>query len=117
VFEAAPDFGERKANEVGVDQFVRLISTLTEAGRAVRRQTSQLPASCDCAAAEEVECHGVLWLIDLMHTERVVEAAILRAGLEQLARHPRCRLPRTEIDIRLVRLSDADWRRKRSQIE
>ena len=58
------------------------------------------------AAAEEVECHGVLWLIDLMHTERVVEAGILRAGLEQLARHPRCRLPRAEIDVRLVRLGD-----------
>ena len=58
------------------------------------------------ASAEEVECHGVLWLIDRMHTERVVEAAILRAGLEQLARHPRCRLPRAEIDIRLVRLDD-----------
>ena len=25
------------------------------------------------AAAEQVECHGVLWLIDLMHTERVVD--------------------------------------------
>ena len=59
------------------------------------------------AAAEEVECHGVLWLIDLMHAERVVEAMILRAGLEQLARHPRCRLPRAEIDVRLVRLGDA----------
>ena len=59
------------------------------------------------AAAEQVECHGVLWLIDLMYTERVVEAAILRAGLEQLARHPRCRLPRAEIDVRLVRLGDA----------
>ena len=58
------------------------------------------------AAAEQVECHGVLWLIDLMHTERVVEAAILRAGLEQLARHPRCRLPRAEIDVRLVWLGE-----------
>jgi hypothetical protein len=59
------------------------------------------------AAAEQVECHGVLWLIDLMHTERVVEAAILRAGLEQLAQHPRCRLPRAEIDVRLVWLGEA----------
>ena len=58
------------------------------------------------AVAEQVECHGVLWLIDHMHTERVVEAAILRVGLEQLARHPRCRLPRAEIDVRLVRLGE-----------
>ena len=58
------------------------------------------------AVSEQVECHGVLWLIDLLHTEHVVEAAILRAGLDQLARHPRCRLPRVEIDIRLARLGE-----------
>ena len=59
------------------------------------------------AVAEQVECHGVLWLIDLMHAERVVEAAILRAGLEKLAGHPRCRLPRAEVDFRLKRLTEA----------
>jgi hypothetical protein len=57
------------------------------------------------AVAEDVECHGVLWLIDLMHAERAVEPAILRRGLERLARHPRCRLPRVEIDLRLARLA------------
>ena len=56
------------------------------------------------AAAEQVECHGVLWLIDLLHAERTAEPAILREGLERLAAHPRCRLPRGEIDLRLARL-------------
>jgi hypothetical protein len=57
------------------------------------------------ADAEQVECHGVLWLIDLMDIERAAEPAILSSGLERLARHPRCRLPRAEIDVRLARLS------------
>jgi uncharacterized protein YacL len=61
----------------------------------------------ELAGAEQVECHGVLWLIDLMHAERAAEAAILRAGLERLSRHPRCRLPRAEIDVRLARLREA----------
>ncbi|HVZ31192.1 MAG TPA: hypothetical protein VG963_02130 [Polyangiaceae bacterium] len=49
----------------------------------------------------------MLWLIDLMHEERVTEAAILRSGLALLAQHPRCRLPRAEIEIRLERLTRA----------
>lgn len=60
------------------------------------------------ATAEQVECHGVLWLIDLMHTERAAEAVTLRQGLERLARHPRCRLPRAEIDARLIRLGEPE---------
>lgn len=59
------------------------------------------------AEAEQVECHGVLWLIDRMHAELVAEPAVLRAGLDRLARHPRCRLPRAEIEARLARLGDA----------
>ncbi len=59
------------------------------------------------AEAEQVECHGVLWLIDRMDAELVAEPAVLRAGLDRLARHPRCRLPRAEIDARLARLGDA----------
>jgi hypothetical protein len=58
------------------------------------------------AIAEEVECHGVLWLIDLMHMEQVAEPEILRGGLERLARHSRCRLPRPEIDLRLALLRE-----------
>jgi hypothetical protein len=57
------------------------------------------------AAAEQVECHGVLWLIDRMHLEKAAAAATLRAGLERLAQHPRCRLPRSEIEARLAQLS------------
>jgi hypothetical protein len=59
------------------------------------------------AVAEQVECHGVLWLFDLMHTEGAAEPAILQAGIERLALHPRCRLPRAEIDLRLARLREA----------
>ncbi|MEJ0038936.1 MAG: hypothetical protein WDO68_23200 [Gammaproteobacteria bacterium] len=60
------------------------------------------------AGAEEIECHGVLWLIDLMYAERAAEAATLRTGLKRLSQHPRCRLPRIEIDSRLSRLGESD---------
>src|ERR1700722_19148647 len=61
--------------------------------------------SASCATAEEPVF--LRWACGSNRSTRVVEAAILRAGLEQLARHPRCRLPRAEIDVRVVRLGEA----------
>jgi hypothetical protein len=53
------------------------------------------------ADAEAVECHGVLWVLDQMEAAAVTKIASLHDGLSQLAAHPRCRLPKKEIRIRL----------------
>jgi len=55
------------------------------------------------AGAEEVECHGVLWLIDIMEAVGTPSIQLLHDGLTTLAAHPRCRLPPNEITIRLER--------------
>jgi hypothetical protein len=55
------------------------------------------------AAAEEVECHGVLWLIDMMEAAGAPGVELLCKGLTTLAAHPRCRLPADEVKIRLER--------------
>ena len=57
----------------------------------------------DLAAGENVECHGVLWLLDLMEGAGIPGVRPLHDGLVALAAHPRCRLPRREITIRLER--------------
>ena len=57
----------------------------------------------ELAAAEAVQCHGVLWLLDRLLDEDAAGAAALHAGLTAIAAHPRCRLPRPEIKIRLDR--------------
>ena len=51
----------------------------------------------ELAVEEEVSCHGVLWLLDRMFEHRVVDPQDLCAGLQQIAAHPRCRLPQPEI--------------------
>lgn len=56
------------------------------------------------AAVEEVEVHGVLWLIDELEA-RGVEPAELARALGAIVGHPRCRLPRHEVQRRLTRLS------------
>jgi hypothetical protein len=56
----------------------------------------------DPATGEKVECHGVLWLLDQMFSEGVVQPEDLHAGLSAIARHPRCRLPKDEIASRLA---------------
>jgi predicted nucleic acid-binding protein len=55
------------------------------------------------AAEEAVECHGVLWLLDLMEEAEVPGIQTLHDGLKALAGHPRCRLPQHEIAVRLDR--------------
>lgn len=58
------------------------------------------------AQNQHVDCHGVLWLLDLMEGEQTATPQQLHAGLSRLAIHPRCRLPRAEIDARLTRYLD-----------
>lgn len=53
------------------------------------------------ASGEQVACHGVLWLFDRMMEHGVLDTPLLRSGLQAIANHPRCRLPRAEIKRRL----------------
>lgn len=55
------------------------------------------------ALAQRVECFGVLWVCDQLFDGKVIEAATLVVGLEAIAAHPRCRLPRAEITARVDR--------------
>lgn len=57
----------------------------------------------ELAVGENVECHGVLWLLDIMEEAGIPGIQPLHDGLTALAAHPRCRLPRREITIRLER--------------
>ena len=60
------------------------------------------------AEKEKVKCHGVLWLIDQMFEEGVLNKCDLRSALESIANHPRCRLPKNEIRKRLLFFSMSD---------
>ena len=53
--------------------------------------------------AEElrVDCHGLLWLLDLMLSEQAATHRDLHSGLLAISRHPRCRLPKAEVRKRL----------------
>ena len=53
------------------------------------------------AAAEQVDCHGVLWVFDQLHTTKSVRPRPLYEALTIVSEHPRCRLPRREIQKRL----------------
>jgi hypothetical protein len=59
----------------------------------------------DLSAAEQVECHGVLWVLDRMFSEETVSTRTLHEGLTAIAAHPRCRLPKPEIAARLKKYS------------
>lgn len=57
------------------------------------------------AEAEGVAVHGVLWVFDRIEANRICDAATLHGCLSKTAAHPRCRLPRREIELRLKRYS------------
>jgi hypothetical protein len=57
----------------------------------------------DLATGENVDCHGVLWLLDRMEEASVPGLQALFDGLTALAGHQRCRLPGREITVRLDR--------------
>lgn len=60
----------------------------------------------ELAKAEGVDCHGVLWLLDEFETQGAATYVQLHRGLEGISAHPRCRLPRREIAIRLSRYAE-----------
>ena len=53
------------------------------------------------ARTERVECHGLLWVLDQMIETALVDRRTLYSGLKAIADHPRCRLPRAEVNRRL----------------
>ena len=55
------------------------------------------------ASAEGVDCHGLLWVLDQMIEATVVDQRTLYSGLKAIGDHPRCRLPRAEVNKRLQR--------------
>lgn len=55
------------------------------------------------AQAQQVPCFGVLWVLDQFFDSQMIKAAAIVGGLEAIAGHPRCRLPKTEIQARLER--------------
>jgi hypothetical protein len=55
------------------------------------------------ARAERLSFVGVFWVLDQLFDGHIVDPAALVAGLGAIAAHPRCRLPRQEIFIRLER--------------
>ena len=57
------------------------------------------------AHALKVACHGVLWILDEIHGEGIAHTTALVSGLTAIRDHPRCRLPRDEVEIRLRRYS------------
>jgi len=66
----------------------------------------------ELAESESVECHGVLWLLDRMEEAGVPNIRRLLDGLRAISCHPRCRLPRREITIRLERYESRAKRRR-----
>jgi len=53
------------------------------------------------AETENVECRGVLWLLEVMRENSTVKLKALHDGLFCIANHPRCRLPKREVRVRL----------------
>lgn len=55
------------------------------------------------AEIEDVECHGVLWIVDALEEHGILPKADLLRALTAIAEHPRCRLPHAEIQRRVER--------------
>ena len=53
------------------------------------------------AEDQGLDCSGILWLLDRMHNSGVATPMSLFEGLTRISQHPRCRLPRDEIEKRL----------------
>jgi hypothetical protein len=55
------------------------------------------------AAAEAIDHHGVLWVLDQLLDQAQATPQFLHAALSALSAHPRCRLPTRDIRERLER--------------
>lgn len=61
----------------------------------------------EMATAEQIDMHGVLWLLDQLAAGNHVDLERLHDGLARLVGHPRCRLPANEVRYRLERFRRA----------
>ena len=59
------------------------------------------------AQCQKVPCHGVLWVLDRIHENKIASPTELGSGLTAIRDHPRCRLPMAEIDRRLALFSSS----------
>jgi len=66
----------------------------------------------DLANAEQVACHGVLWVLDGLESGALLQPQALLAALEAIASHPRCRLPASEVHRRIERYRRAASRHR-----
>ena len=48
-----------------------------------------------------VDCHGLLWILDWMFEDHIIEPLRLHSSLKSIAEHRRCRLPIREVNLRL----------------
>jgi len=55
------------------------------------------------AGEEQVECHGILWVLDRLEAEAAATCIELQDGLQRISQHPKCRLPKHEVENRLER--------------
>lgn len=55
------------------------------------------------AETKKIEVHGVLWVIDELHTHRICFPRELHAALQQLLDDPAVRLPRRDLMVSLKR--------------
>ena len=55
------------------------------------------------AQGKNVDCRGLLWLLDQMEATGVIAAVSLAEGLQKIIAHPRCRLPKHEVNERLTK--------------
>jgi predicted nucleic acid-binding protein len=53
------------------------------------------------AQAEGVVVHGVLWVVDRIEAAEICDHPTLHTCLSKIVAHPRCRLPKKEVDTRL----------------
>ena len=59
----------------------------------------------DFSESQGVTCHGVFWVLDELEAAKIKTPKQLRDGLNAIADHRRCRLPRHMIEERLKRYS------------
>ncbi len=55
----------------------------------------------DMAKKEGVPYHGLFWVWDRLNEQSVASMKQLYQGLKKIADHPRCRLPKNELEARL----------------
>jgi len=55
------------------------------------------------AATENVECHGLFWLLDVFEQQATLDLRALHDALVRIGGHPRCRLPKDELAHRVTR--------------